>query len=209
MASKGVASRHWGADRHFQALTEWEHQRTGGFHEYELASCLFCMDSALECWVFALNCIGFGLGVEGINSLDDARQLASIGPRLLLAQKPTPLGGLFPQVAELWRNERITIDRVIQNHDVSKHRTTTFRGGTMRSDVPKVLAEHFTPERFHHWPMESIYLRTDPKLPEKDHASDLKHHFDFCTEFERFRSLLGRTADLSVEDLRRFLSARR
>jgi hypothetical protein len=53
LAISGMLARRAGAERHYRMLTDWVASVPLRDHEHELAVCLFCMDSAVECWVFS------------------------------------------------------------------------------------------------------------------------------------------------------------
>ena len=137
------------------------------------------MDSALECFTFALNAMGWVVMPSGFRRVTDAKELKWIKPADILGDTRTtpptqPRAGyqaVFPTVQRTWLNELQLIDRIRDLHDVSKHRQSIFVGGQLRLDPPDGFYEAFGfPEDSRHrdlllTPMAEILLKDDPKLP--------------------------------------------
>jgi hypothetical protein len=79
----------------------------------------------------------------------------------------------------LWQSERSLLDRIVEQHDVSKHRQTIFAGGRARSDPPIGFYESLgipdTPKiRAQFWPMAEIKLQNEPRLPRAARSHNLR-----------------------------------
>jgi hypothetical protein len=87
------------------------------------------MDSALECFTFALNALGSVVMPSGFRDVTDAKALKRIEPSEILGDtrttppKPPRAGyqAVFPTVQRTWLKEQKLIDRIRDLHDVSKH----------------------------------------------------------------------------------------
>lgn len=90
-------------------------------------------------------------------------------------------------------------------HDVSKHRKTTFSGGKLRSDPPRgyfeALGVSDPKSKIYFKPMEYMILGKDPKRPRRDHqptSIEEQVTVEFiCEAFVRF---INKSAVLVLED---------
>jgi hypothetical protein len=138
--------------------------------EYHLASALFAMDSSLECFTFALNALGCAVDADAFRNITDHASLKGIKPDNIIGDTPRPgYAKYFPSVQALWVSQKTLIRTVMDQHDVSKHRSTIFRGGKVRMDPPAGFLEAMglkdDPRRIAIAPMEEIILIAEPKRP--------------------------------------------
>ena len=148
--------------------------------------------------------------------VSDARALRRIGPIDILggpSRNPpvAPLAGygaIFPKVQTLWQRERTLLERIMEQHDVSKHRETIFHGGKMRSDPPIGFYERLgipdTPKfRAQFSPMAEIILGNEPRLPRADRTPQATEDFVYLEtlseEFVRFVKLTGEAALIDAQ----------
>lgn len=210
LAISGMLSRRAGADRHYRILTEWVAAVPLRDHEHELAVCLFCMDSAVECWVFALNAIGFGVGTASFLDVSDHKALRRISPENIIGIPEKRIAGydvLFPNLAQLWRRNEADIRMIMSNHEVAKHRHSNFWGGHHREDPPPELLQAFgvrssTELPFPLQPMRQVLLPRQPKLPLRDLPGDLAHWVELQEIKDHFDNLMKQTAEIALNDLR-------
>lgn len=157
--------------RHFYQVHSWVPvPRFPQDAEYHLASALFAMDSSFECFTFALNALGCAADAGEFQNITDYRAMKATTPDNIVGATPRPgYGKYFPSVQALWLSQKDLIRTVMDQHDVSKHRTSIFRGGKVRMDPPEGLFEALglkdDPRRFAIAPMEEIILIEDPKKP--------------------------------------------
>jgi len=176
----GVYARLHGVATHYRLVHAWlPSLRLLATTDYHLASIFFNIDSAIECFTFALNALGSAAGRAGFRDVTDARALRDVMPRDILGdsrgKRPRPpLSGyskFFPTVQACWQKHRVLIDRIVEQHDVSKHRQTIFCGGRVRSDPPPGFYENLgcSPDdptaQAVFSPMEEIILMDDARSP--------------------------------------------
>src|SRR5206468_6640619 len=129
----GFYARLYGVEQHYFQVHAWlPRVRIPIDIEYHLASILFQLDSALECFTFALNAIGWAVRPTSFRDVTDAKALRKIKPADIVGDSTqAPLPGyqaVFPTLQGEWQNEKQLIERVRDLHDVSKHRQTIFVG---------------------------------------------------------------------------------
>ena len=172
----GFYARLYGVQSHYSEVHAWlPRVRTPTETEYHLASIMFQMDSALECFTFALNALGWAVMPSGFCDVTDEKALRSINPLKILGDstRNPPMPGyaaIFPSFQTLWQSQRHLIGRIRDLHDVSKHRQTILVGGRGRLDPPSGFYEsHGIPEdsglRTLISPAAEIILQPDPKAP--------------------------------------------
>lgn len=152
-----------------------------GFHNLEpnMAICLFAMDSAVECFIYALNAFGHGVAKNSFRDVGDQKQLKRISLDDIMG--PSPLAGytqLFPLVREHFLRHEQMIRLIQDNHDITKHPHQGFTGSTSRSDAPpgffkSIGMSESDPHRWHHAPFQTVLLSRYPKLPIEERPSDL------------------------------------
>ena len=187
-------------EEHRALVYEWHPNALLNSHERHIAIILFCMDSAFECTVFALNALGQARQPAGFRTVTDEGALRRISPRDVtgIAQTPPLLGwlALFPQFQRHCVAHSALLTLIADNHDVTKHRQSGFSGGRLRSDPPQGFYERLGvpeghPLRSHIAPMQEILIPLCPKLPMEARSSDLAD----CTHLEQV-----------IEDFRRFIN---
>ena|SRR5438093_3140920 len=208
----GFYARLYGVAVHYRIVHAWlPTVRSPAETEYHLASIFFNLDSAIECLAFALNALGYAAIPSSFRDVSDERALRQISPKDLLGDplaNPShpPLAGyatIFPNVQSLWQSELLLLNRIVEQHDVSKHRQTIFVGGMARLDPPIGFYESLgIPDdaaiRAQFWPMAEIILQNDPKLPwatrTPQPAADHVHLETVATEFVDFIRGTGNAA---------------
>lgn len=165
--------------------------------EYHLASIMFGLDSALECLLYVMNAFGYGVHPAEFIDITTDKGLRSIAPWLILgnsSRTPHPaFEKYYPSTVAVWRQHRDVIEEIQRQHDVSKHRSSTYRGGRSRNDPPAgfytalgLSDDH--PRRFDFAPMAEIILDPDPKRPASAPRANVKYKDlrtleDLCQDF--------------------------
>ncbi len=178
----GFYARLYGITVHYYLVHAWlPTPRLPTETEYHLSSILFNMDSAIECLTFALNALGYVVAADSFRDVSDAGALKKVSPKDIFgdpsASPPlSPLDGyttIFPAVVSLWQSKRTLLNRVIELHDVSKHRQTIYVGGKAREDAPTGFYESLgsSPHTALFWPMAELILKHDPKTPHVNRKS--------------------------------------
>lgn len=146
------------------------------------------MDSALECFIFALNGLGYGASPMEFLDVTDYNALRRVALWNIVGNKKRgPLPGYakyFPKLQAHWQAHHDLLEVVMEQHDVSKHRSRIYVGGKHRSDPPSGFYEAIgisedSPHRFEFAPMDEIILMLAPNTPPSKHTpatnySDLK-----------------------------------
>jgi hypothetical protein len=170
----GLVSRLRGLIRHSRSLHKWSYSETIYDHEHHVSVMLFCMDSALEHYVFMLNALGQAVDVSAFRDVGDDRALRGISPKDILGNgrdKPRPgYQTIFPKVSTLWNNRVELIRMITENHDVTKHRHQAMVSGQVRQDPPEGFFHRAgMPDDLQHRvffsPMAEVFLGSHPKLP--------------------------------------------
>ncbi len=207
----GFYSRINGVRRHFYQVHAWIPTLcTPSDTEYHLSAILFNMDSAIECFAFALNALGNSVYVEGFRDITNSTSLRKISPKDLLncTNDKQPLDGFakyFPRTQKLWINRRDLLDIIFENHDVSKHRETVYRGGKCRNDPPAGffealgITDKLIPSCIPLWQRSFCLLipkhpvEIDSQLPSKTKYFLKKSLFDFAISLTKLLSWLRKT----------------
>lgn len=195
---QGFHVRLFAVETHYEQLHAWQLRCRWHLEpEYHLASIVFGMDSALECLLYAMNAFGYGVQPEEFVDITTDKGLRSIAPWLILGSSSRPPHPAFekhyPNVVSVWRRYRDVIEEVQRQHDVSKHRSSTYRGGHYRNDPPPGfysalgLPDDY-PHRFDFAPMAEVILDSDLKRPvsaPRDNVKyeDLRTLEDLCHDF--------------------------
>lgn len=172
----GFYARIYSVQIHFFEVHTWiARVRPPTETEHHVSTILFGMDSALECFVFALNGLGFALKPSEFLDISDAKALRQISPWNILGGKVRPsltgYSSAFPTLQQYWFGNQKMIQTISEQHDVSKHRAAVFSGGQARLDPPSGfyeslgLTEDQIVERALFWPMAEILLMHEPKSP--------------------------------------------
>jgi hypothetical protein len=167
------------------------------------------MDSAFECWLFALNALGFGVDPSSFASMTKTSGLRRVRPEAIFGAPKAEIVGFaktYPSVGELWKTHAQDIRLIMDSHDVSKHRSATFSGGQMRMDAPPDFLASVPglsrTEMLIGGPMSKITLPRNPKLPMSQRPSDLAHWTDLKDLKGCFDAVMTNTVELAVMDVR-------
>lgn len=211
----GFHARIHGVQVHYRALHNWLplRHRTPSDTDYHLSSVFFNMDSAIECFTFALNALGFAAFREGFNDITDSNKLRKIAPQNILGNLPymKALPGylkIFPNVQNYWQENRQILDRIFELHDVSKHRTTIYRGGQLSMESPPGFFESLGIKPGDTGamlvrPHKEIILEKEPKIPRKERARpDPKTRETLEELLPRYGEFLRTSASLALQDSR-------
>lgn len=191
---RGMLARVLVVDRHYVMLQDYqskEDARTSNVNpnewilecEYHAGVILFGMDSSLECFVFALNAIGFAKDALAFCNISDPKTLRQIGPKNILgggsADKLNPRIGYarhFPNVTALWTQNKRLLSRLFEYHDVSKHRSAVAQGGNVGE----------------------LRIRESPKDP-NNHMSSVVHTMQ--TLSVEYQAFMANTLVAALEDI--------
>lgn len=180
----GFNARVLGVQIHYEAVHSWLliasprilYQMT----EYHLSSILFNMDSAIECMVFALNALGYAANSAQFKDVTIENELRLISPKNILLKashsskekekKYVPgYDKYFPSLKKYWLENKNLIDKITEQHNVSKHRSSIFEGGRRRTDPPhgffEMLGIEDEAQRIIVSPFAKITLISQPKTP--------------------------------------------
>lgn len=147
---RGMLARILAVDRHFVLLHQHQ-QRAEIINpaqlnpnewvlecEYHTGIILFGMDSSLECFVFAINALGFAKSPKEFCSIKDSKSLRGVSPKNIFGgnrnDKFNPRPGYlqyFPRVVALWKKNENLLSTIFEYHDVSKHRSAVAQGGRL------------------------------------------------------------------------------
>lgn len=210
----GHYSRLNGASIHYANIHQWLPVPQLTLCEYNLASFFFNADSALECFVYALNALGYAAEPTLFCDITNASKLKRIAPWNIVGDKSNkPLAGYkkyFPLVQHEWTRNETLLRKIMDLHDVSKHRRTIFMGGMGRSDTPqgffeglgiteKAVQAVFTPAK-------EVILMFDPKLEGKplpssqdgyDKLEDIAP--SYCKFINKISKLAAKDANATIE----------
>ncbi|MHC4456995.1 MAG: hypothetical protein ACYS0I_07860 [Planctomycetota bacterium] len=214
----GFLARAYGVETHYKVIHSWQYNiRNPKEHEYHVGSLLFNMDSALECFTYALNALGFGVLGEDFIDITNDKKLRGINPQNVIGNKKAnppknPIAGyqkLYPQLQKYWFEKEDLILSIIDQHDVSKHRTQIINGGRCRLDASEGFYEKISvddkPElQFLFWPMERIFLRTNPKIAHSNRpAENQTGKISLEYVVEQYAELIKRSLSKAVEDFKK------
>jgi hypothetical protein len=196
---QGFHVRLFAVQTHYAQLHAWQLRCRWHLEpEYHLASIVFGLDSAVECLLYAMNAFGYGAHPTEFVDITTDKGLKSIAPWLILGSSSrTPHGAFekhYPRVVAVWRRHRNVIEEIQRQHDVSKHRSSTYHGGSTRNDPPPGFYEALGltddhPRRSDFAPMAEIILDPDPKRPAAAPRPNVKYEDlrtleGLCHEFE-------------------------
>lgn len=208
----GFYARIHGVEKHYRELHTWDVTTAPGTPmstEYHLASVFFSMDSAVECFTFALNALGNSTAPGQFKNVASAKDLRQIGPSNVTGNDAVPGYSIyFPQLKKHWLANLDLLGLVIELHDVSKHRKVIYHGGKYRDDAPAGYFEAFgigpsDSTRFLVSPMESIILTPDPKAPisaTKTSKPPSKELEELAVEYANF---INQSCELAYLDARK------
>jgi hypothetical protein len=96
----------------------------------------FGMDSTVECFVYAMNAVGFARSRGDFCDITDAKKLRQISPKNIMggdkSDKQNPIRGYqkyFPRVVGHFMANQPILSSIFEYHDVSKHRGGVIQGG--------------------------------------------------------------------------------
>ncbi len=129
-----------------------------------------------------LNALGDGTTPNSFRDITDAAALRRVAPNDVLGNpvgsRPTPplsgYGMVFPSLQSHWHSHQSLIRTIMEQHDASKHRCTTYSGGMLRQDDPPPgFFEYFGAQtdptkRTLLTPHAEIIVTRDPKRPKSD-----------------------------------------
>lgn len=202
----GFYSRMMSLEEHRRLVYEWHPKALLPWHERHVAIILFCMDSAFECLVFALNALGQARHPSGFRSVEDEVALRRISPRDITGSPPLPgWVELFPQFQRHCTMHTTLFTIIADNHDVTKHRQGVFPEGKVRMDPPPGFYERLGlpethPLRILIAPMQEILIPLHPKLPLEDQPSDLADFTRLEQVIEDFRQFINEAVCLANKD---------
>ena len=213
----GFYARLHGVKVHFHEVHAWRPSiRSPTETEFLVASVLFNMDSAMECFVFALNALGNAVNPGDFMDVTNAKALRQVNPLNITggdAIPPVP-GYLqyFPALQRHWQSHQSLLKAITEQHDVSKHRQTIYSGGKVRGDPPQGFFESLgvpedAPGRILLHPQEEILLLPDAKTPPAErkvskHGDALK--FEALTN--SYCEFINTSCVLALEDARSQIS---
>jgi hypothetical protein len=139
-------SRLYGVSVHHSQMHAWlPHPRRPTELEYHLASIFFCMDSALECFTFALNALGYAAYPRAFRDLTDGSALRLVTPDdvrgISKRNQPSGYANVFPRLQQYWNAQAPLFNEITDLHDVSKHRGNIFSTGQAQLDPPDGFLE--------------------------------------------------------------------
>jgi len=195
--------------RHYLAVHSWVPVPRLHDAEYQLSAILFNMDSAIECFVFALNALGNSVFSSEFRDIAEPAALRRISPSDILDSK-LPLFSAysrhFPKLQSLWTANTDLLQIIRDCHNVSKHRSTIFTGGKCQTDAPpgfyEALGIQGNPDaQWPFWPMEEIILTRNAKVPVIQRVpTPVAEQVVLEDMAERFVDFVNRIAKLSLDD---------
>lgn len=178
-ALEGIQARIFGLKNHYANLQSIDEggiisdgHRMYNFIEldHHLSDILFNLDSAIECLVFALNAIGYGIMDSNLFiSIEDEKRLRRIKPDNIFNGNNEHYKKYFPNLTNYWLENPLhkyhitpkqLWESIRDNHDVSKHRLALCRmasGSDNETDIylnkypKKPLIEEVEFEPFYPW----------------------------------------------------------
>lgn len=174
----GHYSRLTGASIHYANMHQWLPVPQINLIEYNLASFFFNADSALECFAYALNALGYAAEPALFCDITKASELKKVAPWNIVGNKGNKgnkklagYGKYFPLVQQEWARNETLLKKIVDLHDVSKHRRTIYRGGQARLDTPPGFFEGLgitdKSTQILFAPAKEVILMFDPKLEGK------------------------------------------
>lgn len=176
---RGMRARITALDREYLALHRFQQAfpEDGNSNEWDI-SCeshaglvFFAMDSTIECFVFALNAIGFAQSKSDFCDITDPKALRQVSPKNILGggssdnQNPRPgYQRHFPRTVAHFKANETLLARIFEYHDVSKHRSAISTGGGVGT----------------------LHLRNNPKLPGGGMSSVVHTLESLAHEFQNF-----------------------
>ncbi len=211
----GFYARLYGVSFHDAQAHAWlPRPRAPTETEFHLAALFFCMDSALECFTFALNALGYAAYASGFRDVTDERAQRRIKPLDVTGEASrssgvAPVPGyakVFPGVQQYWQAQSVLISSIRELHDVSKHRRTIYTGGQARMDPPEGFYEALgvpsdSVQRALFRPMAEILLKPDPKAPSVSRKLKPRQELELLERLvPQFAGFMEKTGELALRD---------
>jgi hypothetical protein len=210
----GVMSRLRGLQQHSLSLHQWRMDTSVQSHEHDIAVMLFCMDSAIECFVFMLNALGQAVDKTAFRDVSSEKTLQKINPDDVLGAKRPALDGYakyFPTLQAEWQSQTALFTTIFENHDVTKHRQQAGVSGKGRPDPPTgFFASMGIPndpisQALHGpmHPMQEVILPKRPKLPIEQASTSSNGWTTLEGTEKEFCALITNSFRRAVEDTRK------
>lgn len=205
----GMYARIYGIQYHFKIVHSWESKIVQMRQvESHVAAILFNMDSSLECFTFALNALGWAKAPLKFCDVESTGDLKKINPSNVhggLRNQVIPGYAIyFPNLQNHWKNSRPLIDKIVEYHDVSKHREIIVSGGQIRNDPPQCYKTEIEGKKIPYSPfitMEEILLTKNPKLPSARRGTTKREDLDSIEYLaDEFKVFIEKTFDLAYKD---------
>jgi len=210
----GTMSRMRGLQQHSLSLHQWRMDASIQTQEHDIAVMLFCMDSAIECFVFMLNALGQAVDKAAFRDVSSEKTLKLISPNDVLGTKRPALAGYakyFPTLQAAWQAEATLFGTIFENHDVTKHRQQANGSGKGRGDAPVgFFASMGIPDDplsqgihgpIH--PMQEVLLPKQPKLPIDQDPIERKEWTTLEVTEKDFYALITKSFRLAYEDAKK------
>jgi hypothetical protein len=207
----GMYGRLYGVQFHHKVIHTWESKLTQMCQvDFHVSSLLFNMDSALECFTFGLNALGWIVEESQFKCVISEADLKKINPINVVgnANKP-PVPGYekyFPTLQSHWKQSIKIIDKIMEHHDVSKHRESVVSGGMLRQYPPPGYETEIEIEgkRIPYSPFlifQEIILTPSPKLPSAQRQGAVKDNLDILENLvDAFSDFIQKTLKIAYED---------
>ena len=211
----GMRARLAGLAYHRSCVFDWHNERIFSVRDHldhHVTCMLFCMDSALECLVFALNALGQIVLSAGFPDVRDVDALRTISPSAVITEpKAKPWRTVFPSFQAHMLASQPAINIIVDNHDVSKHRHPGIMGGKARSDAPVGWFERRgvgpdSPLRVVIAPMEYVNIQKDPKVPMDQLPTDHSGWTSLEPIVEDFLAMMRKACELALADAKANIS---
>jgi hypothetical protein len=172
----GFYARIYGTQVHYNHVHAWMPMRRDLTEtEYHIASFFFCAQSALECFIFAINALGNAMSVKKFVDCSNDKSLESVSLTNILGSrndKQPPHKGYrvhFPQLQICFMHQRVLIRTIEDNYGVSKHTQATYTSGKQREDPPlgffeQMNLDHKSEMHSLFCPMAEILLMAAPRV---------------------------------------------
>ena len=214
----GLHARIYGVKTHYQLVHSWiARLRLPTETEYHVASIFFNMDSAIECFVFMLNALGYAAMPDKFRNVTNPRSLRAVNLLDILGKldgtTPDPqkagYAAVFATLQSHWWATRDLMSTIIDQHDASKHRHTIYTGGRLRPDPPDGFFERLDVRddptaKSLLCPHAEILLGNapkDPKVNRKPIAFEERVVMEDIVD--SFRAFINRSCVLARDDARR------
>lgn len=168
--------------------------------DHHLSDILYNMDSAIECLVFALNAIGYGV-MDSINfiSIEDEKKLKKIKPdNIFIDNNNLHYIKYFPSLTNYWLEipdykyhvtPKQLWESIRDNHDVSKHRSRLCHMVTGSDNETDILLDQY-PKK--------------PLIEEVEFEPD-RYPWSLIDHLNEFVPFFNKSVNLVIQDIEEFL----